>query len=1293
MVSHLVRALLALCIIVHPLHSWACPEGTLGRELHHEEAAPVTGLPENVVQALAPWIEASEWARNGSLRRLPSEKKMYRVFVSDKVSTPEVLTSSGERTLVVPKNVTSQMLDEGGVAQVWLIGSERHPYGGKSSRVKTLRKIQAEGIEAGIQHFDGDQQSFLYVAPTGTGKSEVLFRILGHELKQPRSKGTINLVLAHQNEIVAQLEKGTRAVADPAGVKVTHAVSALDDPSPDGRVVVTTIQALSGWVARATPEQLEQLRMRLGMVVFDEAHHVGAATWLEAIRKILEDNDNTKFLGATATPVHRDAKIQSIFNDLFEGRSFWAYLDHKAEGVGVDREVGSVVDQLEHSIAVGELTPLEKLYAIDPNSFDKDGTSIFEKADPGNSRSDFRIKKEQYDPLAKRLTPLLKRHDSGFFAVNSIEEAESMARYFSQRFPDKKFEVYHGNLTGSQRASVEARMRAGEKIFLITVNLLDEGVDFPHMSLYVDLNRTLGVRQLLQRWGRVARLSPGKDSIEIATLTDWKDSDQIAEKVALLDSFASKGDLAFKPKSQKETEKPQIDPLGNLVDGAIVLNDAEHAQQLAKLREAARQIFAMQSKISPAERAAIYLEKTGMLPTPSVDTSAYQWCIKLVDQPVEQWPPMKPELNKALQDYSSVKRRSLTPSSIAYIEKTRKIPSQMDDKGVYWWARNLCKKDPSTWPEMSDEVRNILLEFKRTRITTGGNLQATIEFFRKNGRLPTKKEDDGSYVWYSRFVKTPPENWTKVPEDLKNALLELRSKLPPEPSAPRAPRALSNADLSIDYIQKLGRVPTSNENPRVYEWVRYLIKRDRSLWPEMPEDVASILIKHVESKGQAAPAPASELSGYERVVKRIEEGKGLPTAREDSQAYTWFIQILRRPEARWPEMPPKVREALQNYSKTKRIMGNPLARLTEFVLTGKGLPTPSQDDSAYKFYRKLIHEDPKSWPEMHPELRKTLLDYAQRNYSPPPKSAPTRPAVISLPSKTPPPPRPLLSEDPMKQATWAVLYGDGLPTITVNRLVFLWYHTLPDDPSLWPAEMKPQLKEAIVDYKTELAETKQEELAAKERSKAALKPHEAIKHEESKPILPPPPRASPPKPRPAAAPKPDYNLNTPIGRLTRAVKEDGGLPDRSESPTDFAWYHSLPDDASKWPANMDPDLRAAILEYKKELAETKKKRELAEQERLKASLQKTVEIKPAVQAPAVPQAPPVDLSTPLARVSHHVKKTGVLPTQLESRNDFLWYHQLPDNPDLWPKDMDPYVRELIIDYKAELAEKRKGGRR
>ena len=106
-------------------------------------------------------------------------------------------------------------------------------------------------------------------------------------------------------------------------------------------------------------------------------------------------------------------------------------------------------------------------------------------------------------------------------------------------FEDIEFEAYHSELSREERLSVLRRSQEKESHYIVAVRALDEGVNLPHLSAYIDLNSNVSVKQMVHRIGRVLRLYPGKVGADILFLADYKDAKKAGDLLNLLEAVES----------------------------------------------------------------------------------------------------------------------------------------------------------------------------------------------------------------------------------------------------------------------------------------------------------------------------------------------------------------------------------------------------------------------------------------------------------------------------------------------------------------------------------------------------------------------------------------------------------------------------------------------------------------------------------------------------------------------------------------------------------------------------------
>ncbi|MBI4404180.1 MAG: DEAD/DEAH box helicase family protein [Deltaproteobacteria bacterium] len=532
----------------------------------------------------APKVLRVEWVESG-----PKDRE------------PHLVNEGNKRILRIPRGFNFSELPRNGqnLMMHFLMGHPLHPYiGSKRAGVERelrgeerflLKEDQRKAIKAvhGIAErtdaaMTPEERKILVVAPTGFGKTVMLLEALSTRLAAAKNNGKkLQVIMADSKALVNQLA-GDIETLQHKGEPFTliqwgdgystdiAALAGLVEQSPVPVVLVTTRQTL---VARVDGESAhakmlrhlksgstdrlpiasqneELLRKNLGMLAYDEAHHSGANDASQLIRALIDHTGSRALLyGTTATPMHHSGGLM----DLFGNQSYWTYLDSPEvflrEGGRFDRELDDIVSQLSVAIKRGELTPFHRTFFLDKNELTAGNGQHFFYQRNGNGRgSSYEINPQYYDAVVKKLRPRFRQHKKGFLTVNSIEEAEALTKRLQAEMPDRKFAVLHSEL-GEETADTIDRARLPSSDpnridFLVTVRMLDEGINIPDFSLYIDLNKSLAPRQFMQRVGRVLRLSANKEGVDIVTLMPM-DEGSLRENIKVLEAIADnrfKGD-------------------------------------------------------------------------------------------------------------------------------------------------------------------------------------------------------------------------------------------------------------------------------------------------------------------------------------------------------------------------------------------------------------------------------------------------------------------------------------------------------------------------------------------------------------------------------------------------------------------------------------------------------------------------------------------------------------------------------------------------------------------------------
>lgn len=330
------------------------------------------------------------------------------------------------------------------------------------------------------------------VLATGLGKTVVMAEVVADLLRDALVEGGKVLILAHTKELVDQLQRNFWYQL-PKWVP-THRLSDGEVPSYWEGVTFATVQS-----ARSRLRSLP----KFGLVLVDEAHHVGA----NIFRQVIESLDPPMLGGVTATPWRGDGYDldQTLGPPLVrigiaEGlrRGFLAEVDYQLLADNVDWEF--VQGASEHGYALSHLN--RKLIL------------------PTRDEEAARIIREVIDHEKRR---------SGIVFSPTIVHAQffsSMLRLYGLRA-----EAISSDTAPRARDILMSKFKAGQLDVVATVDLFNEGVDVPDVDLIVFMRATHSRRIFVQQLGRGLRVSPSKDRVVVLDfVTDLR---RVAEVIEL----------------------------------------------------------------------------------------------------------------------------------------------------------------------------------------------------------------------------------------------------------------------------------------------------------------------------------------------------------------------------------------------------------------------------------------------------------------------------------------------------------------------------------------------------------------------------------------------------------------------------------------------------------------------------------------------------------------------------------------------------------------------------------------
>ena len=360
-----------------------------------------------------------------------------------------------------------------------------------SPSTKELRPYQYDASER-LRDALLDMGRGQLVLATGLGKTVIVAETVASLIRDGRISDSRVLVLAHTRLLVDQLIQAfwfhlPRTVA-------THRYADQEVPSYWDGITFATIQSVS--------RNLDALP-HFDLVVIDEAHHIGAATFQETI-----DSLRPRMLaGVTATP--------------------W-----RGDGYDIDRLLGPPLVKIgiSEGLQAGYLSDVDYRLLAD----NLDWKFVQEASSHNYSLSQLNRKlilPTRDEEAARIATQIFKSEDrrAGVAYCPSGAHAKMFSATLRQ-FGFRAEAILH-DTPPRERAKLMSRFRTGELQFVSVVDLFNEGVDVPDIDMIVFMRVTHSRRIFVQQLGRGLRVSPDKDRVIVLDfITDLR---RVAEVIEL----------------------------------------------------------------------------------------------------------------------------------------------------------------------------------------------------------------------------------------------------------------------------------------------------------------------------------------------------------------------------------------------------------------------------------------------------------------------------------------------------------------------------------------------------------------------------------------------------------------------------------------------------------------------------------------------------------------------------------------------------------------------------------------
>lgn len=383
----------------------------------------------------------------------------------------------------------------------------------------SLRWYQSRALEA----WEQAQRCGVIALPTGSGKTLVALAAIAR-------LAVATLIIVPTRVL---LDQWARALA-------------LVHRNPVGRLGDGDHQVLPITVATYASAAIWAPRIgdHFGLVIVDEAHHVGA--WCPS--EILEMLPAAARLGLTATPPEADGALTASIGPVLYALS----IDDLAGDALAPYDLRTVPVRLEPQERVRYRAMRSRFAAAyrdharrngrgDWNEFMRAATRSTEVRDGFEAWRGYRSLLAYSEGKRVALREILARHPGARTLIFTADNATAYAIARELLVMPITHEIDR-----AERASVLSRFRAGEISVLVSSQVLDEGLDVPDADIAIIVGGTASARRHVQRIGRVLRPRDGKQAIiyelEISESTEHGSVQR--RRVGLADRYREAGGMS-----------------------------------------------------------------------------------------------------------------------------------------------------------------------------------------------------------------------------------------------------------------------------------------------------------------------------------------------------------------------------------------------------------------------------------------------------------------------------------------------------------------------------------------------------------------------------------------------------------------------------------------------------------------------------------------------------------------------------------------------------------------------------
>jgi superfamily II DNA or RNA helicase len=638
--------------------------------------------------------------------------------------------------------------------------------------------------------------------------------------------------------------------------------------------------------------------------------------------------------------------------------------------------VTKVVTQMELAMNAGDITPFHHvtiMKSFDP-SLEKTSSerSFFvQEAASGNR---FVLDQEMYPEVFSKLKPLLESKSPGFITASTIKESERIYENLQRAFPDKKFALIHSEMSEKEIPSLIESIRKREVDFVISVRMLDEGLNFPHFRTYIDLTPSFNPRQLIQRLSRTTRLSEGKTAVDmvffyLASSSNLRDSIETFDQMLKNYSKRSSRTLTEKEEIQDLREgrmpqdSPNKDPFYFEVEKLKASLQNFWENHFGQLNSQDRRIQELNNFIRDQDR----MPSRGKLASIE-ERKLTEWFanfkfknldwVSLLDADVQ----LKVRENKwDLGQRKSQEERLAELNN--FIRDHKRLPSQkqgssIEEKPLTDWFTNF-KSENLDWVSLLDGDVQLLVRQNqwdlRKKKLKGERLTEFNNFIHNQNRMPflgkeSSVEEKELGRWLIRLKYRNPDWVSLLDADVQLKVRENKWDLGQRKSQEERLAELNN------FIRDQDRMPSGRKDPSVEEkelvgWFAQF-KSENSDWVSLLDGDVQLLVRQnqwdlvrqMKSQGERL----TELNNFIRAQNRMPFQRK-ESSFEEKELAKWVI-FFKSKNLDWVSLLDTDVQLLVRQNqldlRQKKAQGERLTELSNFIRDHKRMPSLGKEASA-----------------------------------------------------------------------------------------------------------------------------------------------------------------------------------------------------------------------------------------------------------------------------------------------------------------------------------------------------------